>query len=142
MVDQRGTGRSGSVRCGFEPSSPACAKKLGARRAFLTTAETARDLDDLRAALGLETITPLGISYGTKVAGEYARRFPDRTASVILDSPVGVDPIDFDALGGIAAMPRRLMVPRPARVGPAQRRRQRHAHGARAGSSCVISRHR
>ncbi|HEY6886890.1 MAG TPA: alpha/beta fold hydrolase, partial [Solirubrobacter sp.] len=108
MVDQRGTGRSGSTDCEESRSVAACAKKLGAKRAFLTTVETARDLDDLRAALGLEKITPLGISYGTKVAGEYARRFPDRTASVILDSTVGVDAIDFDALTGIAAMPRIL----------------------------------
>jgi pimeloyl-ACP methyl ester carboxylesterase len=108
MVDQRGTGRSGATSCDESRSAAACAKKLGAKRAFLTTAETARDLDDLRAALGLEKITPLGVSYGTKVAGEYARRFPDRTASVILDSTVGVDAIDFDALSGIAAMPRIL----------------------------------
>jgi pimeloyl-ACP methyl ester carboxylesterase len=108
MVDQRGTGRSGAVDCDSARSIQGCAKKLGKKRAFLTTVETARDLDDLRAALGLEKITPLGVSYGTKVAGEYARRFPDRTASVILDSAVGVEPIDFDALGGIAAMPRIL----------------------------------
>ena len=108
MVDQRGTGRSGAVNCNSQRSVQRCAKKLGAKRPFLTTVETAKDLDDLRAALALEKITPLGVSYGTKVAGEYARRFPDRTASVILDSPVGVEPIDFDALGGIAAMPRIL----------------------------------
>ena len=108
MVDQRGTGRSGAINCNSQRSVQGCAKKLGAKRPFLTTGETAKDLDDLRAALALEKITPLGVSYGTKVAGEYARRFPDRTASVILDSPVGVEPIDFDALGGIAAMPRIL----------------------------------
>jgi pimeloyl-ACP methyl ester carboxylesterase len=108
MVDQRGTGRSGAVDCESSGSAQACARKLGAKRAFLTTAETAKDLDDLRRALALEQITPLGVSYGTKVANEYARRFPAATASVILDSPVGVEPIDFDALGGIAAMPRIL----------------------------------
>ncbi|WP_037498001.1 alpha/beta fold hydrolase [Solirubrobacter soli] len=108
MVDQRGTGRSGAVDCNNSRSVQACAKKLGAKRPFLTTVETAKDLDDLRKALGLEKITPLGVSYGTKVANEYARRFPASTASVILDSPVGVEPIDFDALGGIAAMPRIL----------------------------------
>jgi pimeloyl-ACP methyl ester carboxylesterase len=108
LVDQRGTGRSGAVSCDESRSAAACAKKLGSKRPFLTTAETARDLDDLRIALGLEKITPLGVSYGTKVAGEYARRFPDHTASVILDSAVGPEPIDFDALGGIAAMPRIL----------------------------------
>jgi pimeloyl-ACP methyl ester carboxylesterase len=108
MVDQRGTGRSGATDCEASRSSQACARKLGSKRAFLTTVETAKDLDDLRRALGLETITPLGVSYGTKVANEYARRFPAGTASVILDSPVGIEPIDFDALGGIAAMPRIL----------------------------------
>jgi pimeloyl-ACP methyl ester carboxylesterase len=108
MVDQRGTGRSGAVDCESSRSVQACAKKLGSKRPFLTTVETAKDLDDLRKALGLEKITPLGVSYGTKVANEYARRFPANTASVILDSPVGVEPIDFDALAGIAAMPRIL----------------------------------
>ena len=112
LVDQRGTGRSGDVDCDeagrAEVVVNACAKRLGSRRAFLTTKETARDLDDLRAALGLEQIIPLGVSYGTKVAGEYARRFPQRTAAVVLDSTVGVGPIDLLFLEGIAAAPRVL----------------------------------
>ncbi|RKQ86266.1 pimeloyl-ACP methyl ester carboxylesterase [Solirubrobacter pauli] len=113
VVDQRGTGRSGEVDCrsggGFgDDAVEGCAKELGKRRAFLTTEETARDLEDLRAALGLEKIVPLGVSYGTKVAGEYARRFPERTAAVVLDSPTGVGPIDLLFLQGIAAAPRVL----------------------------------
>lgn len=111
VVDQRGTGRSGEVDCnpvGSDDVVKDCAKELGNRRAFLTTKETARDLDDLRAALGLDKIVPLGVSYGTKVAGEYARRFPDRTAAVVLDSPTGVGPIDLMFLQGIAAAPRVL----------------------------------
>ncbi len=59
-------------------------------------------------ALGIEKITLLGVSYGTRVAGEYARRFPDRTAALILDSPVALDAIEADGLDGIAAMPRVL----------------------------------
>jgi pimeloyl-ACP methyl ester carboxylesterase len=108
MIDQRGTGRSGAVDCGSARSVQACARRLGPKRPFLTTVETAKDLEDLRVALGLPAVTPLGVSYGTKVANEYARRFPATTASLILDSPVGVEPIDFDALGGIAALPRIL----------------------------------
>ncbi len=50
----------------------------------------------------------LGVSYGTKVAGEYARRFPERTAAVVLDSPVGVGPIDLLFLEGISVAPRVL----------------------------------
>ncbi|MDA0184749.1 alpha/beta hydrolase [Solirubrobacter phytolaccae] len=111
LVDQRGTGRSGDVEClesGSSSVARECGKELGDRRAFLSTKETARDLDDLRAAFGLDKIIPLGVSYGTKVAGEYARRFPDRTQAVVLDSPVGVGPIDLLFLEGIAAAPRVL----------------------------------
>ena len=108
LVDQRGTGGSGEVECDLLEFAGDCAKKLGAKRRFLTTAETARDLEDLRAALGVDRLTLLGVSYGTKVAGEYARRFPDRTAALVLDSPVALEPLDVDGLGGIAAMPRML----------------------------------
>ena len=90
-VDQRGTGRSGAVQC---ESVTDCANALGARRVFFTTPETAHDLEDLRVALNVEKLTLLGISYGAKVAGEYARRYPARTARMILDSPAPVDGID------------------------------------------------
>ena len=41
----------------------------------------------------------LGISYGAKVAGEYARRYPAQTAGLILDSPAPVDGLDgYDQL--------------------------------------------
>jgi pimeloyl-ACP methyl ester carboxylesterase len=108
LVDQRGTGDSGDTRCGIFEFPGECAKRLGAKRPFLTTAETARDIEALRVALGIEKVTLLGVSYGTRVAGEYARRFPDRTAALILDSPVALDAIEADGLDGIAAMPRVL----------------------------------
>ena len=72
----------------------ACAAKLGDKRPFLNTTETALDLEDLRAKLGVDKLTLLGVSYGTKVAGEYVRRFPQHTAGVVLDSPVSVDVLD------------------------------------------------
>jgi pimeloyl-ACP methyl ester carboxylesterase len=90
-VDQRGTGGSGAVQC---ESVTECANALGERRAFFTTPETAHDLEDLRVALNVEKLTLLGVSYGAKVAGEYARRYPARTARVILDSPAPIDGID------------------------------------------------
>ena len=100
-VDQRGTGDSGAVSCAVEgPRDVAvCARELGDRRAFFSTPETARDLEDLRRGLGVEKLTLLGVSYGAKVAGEYARRFPSSTAAVVLDSPAPVDGLDgFDQL--------------------------------------------
>src|ERR1700754_882064 len=100
-VDQRGTGDSGAVDCPLEGPAdvPECASKLGDRRAFLNTPETARDLEDLRRALGVDKLTPLGVSYGAKVASEYARRFPASPAAGVLDSPTPVDGLDgFDQL--------------------------------------------
>ncbi len=102
-MDQRGTGDSSAVECEQD-----CAESLGARRAYLTTSETARDLENLRVALGADTVTPLGISYGAKVAAEYVRRFPDRTAAVVLDSPTPVDGLDGPGRLRVLSAPRVL----------------------------------
>src|SRR5258705_373224 len=66
------------------------------------------DLEDLRAALGADKLTLLGVSYGTKVAGEYARRFPQHTAGLVLDSPVSVESLDGTFELRQLAMPRML----------------------------------
>src|SRR3954471_21816746 len=111
FVDQRGTGESGAVKCGDFSSAaaiPACAAKLGDKRAFFNTTETALDLEDLRGALGVDKLWLLSISYGTKVAGEYARRFPQHTAGVVLDSPVPVEQLDGTFEMRQVAMPRML----------------------------------
>ena len=100
-VDQRGTGESGAVDCALNRTSDvaSCAAKLGDKRTFWNTPETAKDLEDLRHALGIDKLTLLGVSYGTKVAAEYARRFPASTAALILDSPTPVDGLDgYDQL--------------------------------------------
>ena len=78
-VDQRGTGDSGAVECTSRPSTDvaACAT-LGDRRRYWNTPETAKDLENLRVALGVDKLTLFGVSYGAKVAAEYARRYPAR----------------------------------------------------------------
>jgi len=95
-VDQRGTGGSSATRCSLETRQDVadCAARLGPQRAFLTTRETADDLENLRQALDADKLTLFGVSYGTAVAQEYARRFPEHTAAVILDSPAPVDGLD------------------------------------------------
>jgi pimeloyl-ACP methyl ester carboxylesterase len=101
LLDQRGTGDSGAVDCDIEGTSDVapCAEKLGAQRAFWSTPETAKDVEDLRRALGVDKLTLLGVSYGTKVASEYARRYPASTAALVLDSPTPVDGLDgYDQL--------------------------------------------
>ena len=97
FVDQRGSGGSDATRCRSIETAAAvrrCADALGAKRPFLTTKETALDLEDVRVALGAEKLSLLGISYGGKVAGEYARRFPARTDRLVLDSTAPVDGLD------------------------------------------------
>lgn len=55
---------------------------------FVTTANTARDFDRIRAALGEPKISYLGYSYGTYLGAVYASLFPDRTDRFVLDSNV------------------------------------------------------
>ncbi|HSR65193.1 MAG TPA: alpha/beta hydrolase, partial [Xanthomonadaceae bacterium] len=53
---------------------------------FYTTSDAIRDLDAVRAALGVEQIDLVGISYGTRVAQQYARAYPRHTRALVLDS--------------------------------------------------------
>lgn len=105
VLDQRGTGTSGLLRCrpleradllraGREAA--VCAQRLGARRDYYLSDDTVNDIDTLRAALGIPKWSVYGVSYGTKVATLYAQRHPDRVEKLVLDSvvePGGPDPL-------------------------------------------------
>ena len=54
----------------------------------VSTPEAARDIDVLRAALGDETLTYLGASYGTFLGATYAALFPDRVGRLVLEGAV------------------------------------------------------
>lgn len=63
-------------------------KKCEAKNEFLThysTAESARDMDILRAALGDKKINFFGKSYGTYLGTLYAQFFPDKVGRMVLD---------------------------------------------------------
>ncbi|WP_260610432.1 alpha/beta hydrolase [Streptomyces sp. WAC06614] len=51
----------------------------------VSTADTARDLDRLRQAVGDPQLTYLGISYGTFLGATYANLFPGRVRAMVLD---------------------------------------------------------
>jgi proline iminopeptidase len=51
------------------------------------------DLDELRAGLGIERITPWGVSFGCLVAAEYAVTHPDRVDRLILHAPPIAGPL-------------------------------------------------
>jgi pimeloyl-ACP methyl ester carboxylesterase len=119
VLDQRGTGKSGALRCpqlqalrSLDPTLPGavakCAAQIGPRRAFYTTSDTVLDLESLRKALGASKVALMGISYGTHVALEYARAFPQNVDRLLLDSVVGPGNPDAFLLDTYRNLPRVL----------------------------------
>src|SRR3954449_12748704 len=119
VLDQRGTGKSGVLQCPqvqvlrtldpFLPQTVAgCAAQVGPRRVFYSTADTVLDLESLRRALGASKVALMGISYGTHVALQYARAFPQNTDRLVLDSIVGPNGPDAFLLDTYRNLPRIL----------------------------------
>ncbi|WP_328615561.1 alpha/beta hydrolase [Amycolatopsis sp. NBC_00355] len=113
--DPRGVGTSTPQSCGLENPSVAalfpypaadgsidanvraarataakCAAQAGENLRHFTTANTARDLDRVREALGEAKISYWGQSYGTYLGTVYSTLYPDKTDRVILEG--NVDP--------------------------------------------------
>jgi pimeloyl-ACP methyl ester carboxylesterase len=107
LVDQRGTGRSNALNCPFPDEDEAadltpqqlrahareCLASLHADPLYYTTSVAVQDLDAVRAALGYAQINLYGVSYGTRVAQHYLRRFPQHTRALILDGVVPPDAV-------------------------------------------------
>ncbi|WP_436760030.1 alpha/beta hydrolase [Streptosporangium sp. V21-05] len=115
--DPRGVGRSSPVTCDLTPEQLArgnfppyartaadVTRAAGNARAIaeqcatsptawmlphVTTANTARDMDRIRAALGEPRLSYLGGSYGTYLGAVYATMFPGRGDRIVLDSSLG-----------------------------------------------------
>jgi pimeloyl-ACP methyl ester carboxylesterase len=64
-----------------------CARDAGWALPFATTANAARDLDRIRAALGVPRVSYLGGSSAALVGVAYRTLFPDRVDRLVLDSP-------------------------------------------------------
>ena len=54
----------------------------------MTTPNTARDLDVIRAALGEKKLNFLGVSYGTYIGAVYGTLFPNHVRRMVVDSVV------------------------------------------------------
>ncbi|GAA2255691.1 alpha/beta hydrolase [Streptomyces amakusaensis] len=65
-----------------------CAERSGWMLPHMTTPNTARDLDVIRAALGEEKLNFLGVSYGTYLGAVYATLFPGHVRRMVVDSVV------------------------------------------------------
>ncbi|MFC4908343.1 alpha/beta fold hydrolase [Actinomadura gamaensis] len=124
MLDQRGTGPLGAVDCpamqaqvSGSDSAPAtpdavdeCIRLLGDRARFYGTDQTVGDLEDVRRALGVDTMTVDGVSYGSFTAARYAIAHARHVSKLILDSVV---PHHWTVAGdlnlvGLTAQPRVL----------------------------------
>jgi pimeloyl-ACP methyl ester carboxylesterase len=65
-----------------------CAQRNGRLLGHVSTADTARDLDLLRRAVGDRTLNYLGNSYGTFLGATYANLFPNRVRAMVLSSNI------------------------------------------------------
>jgi pimeloyl-ACP methyl ester carboxylesterase len=114
VFDQRGTGTSGPLACpalegedglgAIGQAFERCALQIGARRGSYTTQESVADIEALRQALGYRELVLFGVSYGTKVALEYAERYPRSVEALLLDSVVAPEREDPFALSTFRAM--------------------------------------
>jgi pimeloyl-ACP methyl ester carboxylesterase len=106
LLDQRGTGGSHALRCKPEKDVETesenenfdAAKMRQATRDCLalvekeadprhyTTSDAVADLEGVRQALGGPTFDLVGVSYGTRMAQQYAMRHPEGVRSIVLDS--------------------------------------------------------
>ncbi len=124
--DPRGIGHSTPVTCGLDlvrqstlllpypapdggierniafarDTAAACAEHSGDLLPFITTANTARDMDRIRAALGEPKLSYFGLSYGTYLGAVYISLFPGRGDRIVLDSAVDPGLVWRDLLRG------------------------------------------
>ena len=120
LIDQRGTGSSNPLDCdaddraslqtAFEDSLPEkmvqeCLASLDADPRHYATTTAAADLDEVLGALGYGRVNLWGGSYGTRMALELMRRYPERVRTATLDgvAPMGMKlPLSFVADGEAA----------------------------------------
>ncbi|MEU6813098.1 alpha/beta hydrolase [Streptomyces sp. NPDC046831] len=68
-----------------------CYERSGEMLPHMTTPNTARDLDVIRAALGEKKLNFLGVSYGTYLGAVYGTLFPGHVRRMVVDSVVNPD---------------------------------------------------
>ncbi|HEX6567773.1 MAG TPA: alpha/beta hydrolase [Acidimicrobiales bacterium] len=81
-----------------------CKRNVGGLLAHLGTADVARDIDSVRAAMGDDKLNYLGFSYGTAIGQMLAQLYPGRVRAMVLDGvvelgPTGVQLADDQAAG-------------------------------------------
>jgi pimeloyl-ACP methyl ester carboxylesterase len=116
VFDQRGTGASGRLACdafdrdfaSVATAAAQCANQLGPARAFYRTSDSVDDIEAIRVASGYQRLVLFGVSYGTKVALDYAAKYPANVEALVLDSVVPPEGSDVLNVSTLKAMPRAL----------------------------------
>lgn len=73
----------------YQQFAASCTEQMGNEfLANVGTATTARDMDVVRQALGIDQINYLGFSYGTQLGTSYAEAFPQNVRAMVLDGAV------------------------------------------------------
>ncbi|MFK7890236.1 MAG: alpha/beta fold hydrolase [Granulosicoccus sp.] len=122
LIDQRGTGKSNRLNCPvsadslglhqqFDPAeitrkTSDCLRQLNTDTRFYTTSIAVADLESIREQLGITQWNLYGVSYGTRVALHYLRRYPDAVRTLALD---GVVPPQVSLGPEIASMAQRSL---------------------------------
>lgn len=119
VFDQRGTGHASPLNCpvfndvaALERATEStlgslielCALQIGQARGAYTTEESVEDIESIRHTAGYKKLILYGTSYGTKVALEYAERYPQHVEALVLDSVVqssGPEAFGIDRLQAI-----------------------------------------
>jgi pimeloyl-ACP methyl ester carboxylesterase len=65
-----------------------CEQRSGKELPFVSSASTARDMDAIRAAMGIDRVSYYGFSYGTYLGELYAQTFPQHVQTMVLDGVV------------------------------------------------------
>ncbi|QVQ50920.1 alpha/beta fold hydrolase [Spiractinospora alimapuensis] len=95
MVEMRGFGDAAPLDCGeydiLVPDSIAeCAEELAEDAPYFTMAQAVHDHDAVRSALGIDTLTLFGNSYGTMVMQSYISHYPQRVDAMMLDGVLNI----------------------------------------------------
>jgi pimeloyl-ACP methyl ester carboxylesterase len=99
LIDQRGTGESATMDCEYDDEmvdgeysteltieyTMECLEQLPYDPRFFTTSVAVTDMEAVRQALGYSSLNLYGVSYGTRVAQHFARRYPGSTRTVVID---------------------------------------------------------
>ncbi len=70
-----------------------CKRRGGPIAEHMSTANVARDMDRIRQAVGDDTLSYLGLSYGTFLGTTYANLFPNQIRAMVIDGVL--DPVAY-----------------------------------------------